>query len=51
MYPVGPSPHITEQPYHKYFGNNIIDNELKSSIFDEVNALWRKKGSAHRTKE
>ena len=39
MYPLAPASNTTNEPYHNYFGNNINDYELKSSIFFKVDVL------------
>jgi hypothetical protein len=40
MHPLAPAPHRTVLSYHSYRGNDIIDNDMKSSIFAEVDGLF-----------
>ena len=43
IYPLAPTTYETVLSYHNYRGNDIIDNDMKSSIFAEVDGLLTRK--------
>jgi hypothetical protein len=47
MYPLAENIYVTGSLYHNYQGNHIIDNSLKSSIFDKDNDLRSSGSSQH----